>query len=142
MAIKSKQLLDYAQKRRDSESEVEIRSAISRSYYSAFHDLRGVAARVPAVGSSATGSYISAEEILGRLRSWNVAAWPSLQHQRPVAARVERTFRALRDERVCADYFLDLDCTNSCLDECVGRAGEVARAAAQLMIAVRSAQEK
>lgn len=141
MAICPKRLLEYASAQSGSAQEVEVRAGISRAYYSAYHSLHPIAKQVPSVGSPNNNGYISASEILACLRGWNVAQWPSLHSHRPVAGRIERTFRALRDERVQADYFLDIDCHASTLKESIGRATEIGRAATQLATAIGKAQE-
>ncbi|WP_313918585.1 hypothetical protein [Tahibacter sp.] len=79
--------------------------------------------------------------MIERLDAWNVAKWPSLTRQRGVAKRLSRAFRALRDERVDADYYIDDICASPRLRDCIERAVELGRTAAQLKIAINSAQE-
>lgn len=140
MSITPANLLEFAKAECGNENETLRRAALSRAYYCAYHCLVPSVEPIPSVNSEENDGYLPAREILHRLGAWNVAKWPSLGAQRPVADKLASKFRILRDMRVKADYFLDAEVSPEAAQEANERAADIKKAAFQLKIAIEKAQ--
>jgi uncharacterized protein (UPF0332 family) len=103
---------DVAQK---SSSEGHRRCAISRAYYCAFHTLQEVVAVLPEEKPS-EHPYIGHRETYRRLKAWRPedASLKPLAH---AAKLVSKYYKAALDMRENADYRLNLDISQSHVEE-------------------------
>lgn len=134
MAITACDLAENAHAQiRNAQGEVDLRAAISRSYYSAFHSLLPLAELLPR-SAKAKGNDVSHFELTERLVEWNVKdCCPALAPYRDIKARVQRAMDAARAKRIVADYRLGADITIDDAKGQVARVEIIRRATATLL---------
>jgi hypothetical protein len=106
MAIQTRQLMSHAEDLAIPDSECSWRSAISRSYYAAFHVTGAWEKQLPAPGSNQGPEGGHHQQLINRLRNPAPEVPLELKRKsRSIAGRLQTQ----KERRVKADYFLDVD---------------------------------
>lgn len=89
--------------------EVELRAAISRAYYAAFHTCLPFVSQLPESAKfPKNAKHVTHQEMSDRLREWKTAGLhPKLASMAAQKGALWRTIDAARDVRIKADYRLD-----------------------------------
>lgn len=96
----------------NSVPEVELRAAVSRAYYAAFHLVLPLVDRMPPSRNCPRNStYTSHEELTQRLHEWRTeGVHPRLARLTTTRNQLVNTIQAARAARVKADYRLQANC--------------------------------
>lgn len=92
----------------ETSEEVELRAAISRAYYCAFHTCLSFVSRLPeSANARADAKHVTHQELIDRLREWKAAGLhPKLADMAVQKGSLWRAVEAARDYRIKADYRL------------------------------------
>ena len=109
MPITPHDLKDFAERIAQSADETQLRAAISRGYYAAFHAVLPLAARLPESGKCLAGRrYVSHREMYERLVEWRTGAvHPMLSRMIATKGVLARAIDVSRFAREKADYRLE-----------------------------------
>lgn len=130
MAISSADLYQFAKQMAvDSSGETQLRAAISRAYYAAFHAAEPFAEMLPRSAVCPASVYrVTHAELIERLREWKVDGINSdLSQFAASKSQLWRTVEAARDLRIKADYRLSSAITLAEAQTAIARVGLVLR---------------
>lgn len=107
MAVSEQDLVDFASNTaKAGASETELRAAISRAYYAAFHALVPFAGKLPKSRVCPPGlDHVNHRELRERLTEWRTdAVSPRLKSMIATKSTLSRAVEAACNARVIADY--------------------------------------
>lgn len=123
--------------------EVDLRAAISRSYYAAYHEVFPFVDRLPVSENCprSVGDKVTHTEMTERLREWRVSGvQSSLAKMKVTGGQLLETIEAMRFARVKADYRLNTDVALTEAQMQIARAKQVKRAMFQIFAEINRTQ--
>lgn len=144
MSIDDKDLLDFAESLvKAGASEIELRAAISRSYYAAFHALAPFADELPKSKVCPPNlNRLSHTELKERLREWRVEdVSANLVGLTATKGRLWRSVDAACNDRVIADYRLGNNVSLAQAQSQIYRVKEILRNMKQIEAEIQRGQE-
>lgn len=136
MTISAEDLETFAKARTEgAASETELRAAVSRAYYAAFHLVVPFVEQLPrSKACPAQVSHVTHQELSDRLNEWNTAGLhPALSRLTATGNSLAFAIQAARTDRVKADYKLGGACTVTDLKLQLQRVTKIKTAMAQLL---------
>lgn len=130
MAISPTDLIDFASNAAKAGApEAQLRAAISRAYYAAFHTLAPFADKLPRSRNCPNDlNRMSHRELKERLLEWNTDGInPRLKAMTVTKSKLSRAFNAACNARVVADYRIGNEITLADAQTQVERAREITR---------------
>lgn len=135
MPISVADLKNFATERTNGQhSEIELRAAISRAYYAAFHAAAPFVEMLPRSKKCPKAqNHLSHQELTDRLHEWKTAGvHPKLAQMTETRNQLVNTMEAARTERVRADYRLALTCDETMLKAQLQRLGRISQVLTQI----------
>ena len=122
MPIDKTKLLDFARQLAQTEDEVQLRTAVSKAYYYAYHDCMTWMQSLPGVGLAATNGGVHLV-LASRLKSLQQ---PCTEADRKRGKQKAYALASLKEKRTMADYHLGASVTQSLAEEAIADAQRIA----------------
>lgn len=145
MAISVLDLKQFAKDRTTGQhSETEVRAAISRAYYAAFHAALPFVEKLPrSKGCPKKQKHISHQELTDRLNEWNTSSvHPKLAQMTATRNKLLNAIETSRSDRVKADYRISQNCAVADLQAQLERVGRIVQLLVQIDNEMRASADK